>query len=50
MFSLGSRESSVLLEQRIHHEFNQRQRSEDPADHVSCSVPELKDTLEQVIL
>lgn len=48
MFSLGGRESSVLLEQRVHHEPDQRQRSKDSANYVPRFVPQLKNPLEQV--
>jgi len=46
--SAGGRESSVLLEQRVHHESDQRQRGKDPAHHVPRAVPQLQDPLEQV--
>ena len=45
---VGGGASAVLLEQRVHHEPDQRQRGQDPADHVPGPLPQLQDPLEQV--
>ena len=44
----GGGAGAVLLEQRVHHEPDQRQRGQDPAHHVPVPVPQLQDPLEQV--
>ena len=44
----GGGAGAVLLEQRIHHEPDQRQRGQDPTHHVPITVPQLQDPLEQV--
>lgn len=48
LIPVGCRESSLLLEQRVHNESDQRQRSQNPANYVPCSLSQLQDSLEQV--
>lgn len=44
---LGCWACSLLLEQRIHHVFNKRQRLRDSTDHVSSIVSKQQESLEQ---
>ena len=44
----GGGAGAVLLEQRVHHEPDQRQRGQDPTHHVPITIPQLQDPLEQV--
>lgn len=44
----GGRARPLLLEQRVHHEPDQRQRCPSPSHHVPCALQELQEPLEQV--
>lgn len=45
-FKKGRREGSLLLEQRVHHESDKRQRQYHSSHHVSGTLQEYKITLE----